>query len=346
MISYFLRLHDDDYGAAPVGFKECTKDPKPYHDLNYPGVKFWDLPGIGTPSYPNLETYRQKVELDKYQTFLVFASGRFTANDKMLVNYIRKQGKSFLFIRTKIDENVRAEKRKKSFSEAAMLQKIRDNCKVNLVDDDGNPISSDDDIFLISNHYPEKWDFSRLAQAILDALPRYQRQALTLSLSNLTSMSKDILKRKVDVLKGRMVLVAGLSAVVAAVPIPELAIVVDAVLIFNEVQKYITQLGIPVEGSGIFNVLSPVTQQEIVAVRLQFSSMAGFRLLFANQVTKSAAVEEIARFTPVVGSVIAGSVSFGCTIVFLRGCLEKIEKLALAVVEEANQRSVDSLDRE
>ena len=58
------------------------------------------------------------------------------------------------------------------------------------------------------------------------------------------------------------------------------------------------------------------------------------------------AAEEIARFIPVVGSVVAGTLSFGCTILFLRSCLNKIEKVALAVLEEANQRSVDNLDYE
>ena len=150
---------------------------------------------VGTPNYPDLETYRQKVQLDKYHTFLILASHRFTEKHIILAREIKKQGKSFFFIRTKIDENVRAEIRKKSFSEAAVLQKIRRNCKENLVDEAGNPISSEDDIFLISNHDPDKWDFSRLTEAIH-----------ILSLNALISLSKGILKRKVEVLKRRMIL--------------------------------------------------------------------------------------------------------------------------------------------
>ena len=106
------------------------------------------------------------MQLDKYHTFLILASHRFTEKHIILAKEIKKQGKSFFFIRTKIDVDVRAEMRKKSFSEAAVLQKIRRNCKENLVDEAGNPISSEDDIFLISNHDPDKWDFSRLTEAI------------------------------------------------------------------------------------------------------------------------------------------------------------------------------------
>ncbi|XP_022785830.1 T-cell-specific guanine nucleotide triphosphate-binding protein 1-like [Stylophora pistillata] len=174
-------LDDDADGAAPVDVIECTKEPTSFNHPKNPKIKFWDLPGIGTPMYPDLETYRDKVQLGKYHTFLIFSSSRFTENDIILAKEIKKQGKSFFFIRTKIDENVRAEKRKKSFSEAAMLQKFRRNCMENLVDEAGKPICSEDHIFLISNHHPGKWDFGRLTRAILDALPRYRRETLNLS---------------------------------------------------------------------------------------------------------------------------------------------------------------------
>ena len=151
----------------------------------------------------------------------------------------QETGEALFFIRTKIDEDVRAEMRKKSFSEAAMLQKIRRNCIENLVNGVGNPISSEDEIFLIRNHHPDKWDFVRLTEAILDALLRYKRETLTMSLNTLTSLSKGILKRKVAIFKGRMILVAGLSAGAAAAPVPGLSIAVDAVLIFKEIREWI-----------------------------------------------------------------------------------------------------------
>ena len=259
---------------------------------------------------------------------------------------IKKQEKSFFFIRTKIDEAVRAEKRKKSFNEYEVLLKIRRNCTENLVDEAGNPISGENDIFLISNHDPEKWDFSRLTEAILDALPRYKREALTMSLNALTSLSKDILKRKVQIFYGRMILVAAASGGVAAIPVPGLSIAVDAALIFSEIREYIAQLGIPLEGSKIFEAVSFVTQKAIVDMHLTFSTKAGILSLFAREAATGVAAEEITRFIPVVGSVVASTLSFGCTILFLRSCLKKIEKVALVVLEEANQRSVDNLDHE
>ena len=60
----------------------------------------------------------------------------------------------------------------------------------------------DNDVFLISNLEPAKWDFGRLTEAILDGLPDRLKESLTFSLDLMTTQSKDILKRKTDALRG------------------------------------------------------------------------------------------------------------------------------------------------
>lgn len=171
-------LCDDDYGAAPFDIVDCAKAPTCYNYPADPNIKFWELPGIENPYFTDLETYRYKVQLDKYDTFLIFSCHRVTKSGRELVIEIRKNGKSFFFIRTKVDEVIRAEKRKRSFSEAAVLEKIQCDCLVNL---GGESICREEDIFLISSHHPDKWDFNRLAQAIQDEVQRYQRETIAFS---------------------------------------------------------------------------------------------------------------------------------------------------------------------
>ena len=291
-----------------------------------------------------METYRKKTQFDKYDTFLIFSCTRFTKNDVMLAQEIRKQGKSFFFIRTKIDVDYLAEKRKKSFNEADMLREIRINCFENLAEEGYNLISGEDNIFLISNHYPRKWDFDRLTRAILDALPRYQRESLTLSLNALTSLSREILKRKVEIFRGRMWLVAGASAAVAFVPIPGLSYGVDIALVTYEINQYLAQLGIPKEGSQIFEILGDATKKQVVSLYLNFASAAGIASFLGRGASSVVAAEEVARFIPYIGSVIAGSLSFAGTFAVLRVALDRIEVVALAVLEDAAQRSVDDFD--
>ncbi|XP_046850206.1 serine/threonine-protein kinase/endoribonuclease IRE1-like [Xenia sp. Carnegie-2017] len=168
------------------------------HPTN-PKIIFWDLPGIGRPNYPDLPTYCEKVNWEKYDTFLIFTRGRFTENDLILAKKIISIDKSFFFIRTHIDVDYNNEKRKKAFKEEEMLKKIRTDCWKNF--QGVRHGLNEDKVFLISNHHPTKWDFARLTQSILDVLPFRQRECLTLSLGVQTSPSTDILNRKADVLR-------------------------------------------------------------------------------------------------------------------------------------------------
>ena len=128
----------------------------------------------------------------------MLTASRFTQNDLLLAKTVTDMKKSFFLVRTKIDVDVQGEKRKRAFKEDVTLSDIRKKSLENLKD----LIANDENVFLISRHKPNKWDFARLTEAILDSLPLRQRETLTLSLDLLTTQSKDILKRKTDVLRG------------------------------------------------------------------------------------------------------------------------------------------------
>jgi hypothetical protein len=189
-----FRLKKNDDGAAKVGVVEATTEPTEYQHPRNEKIIFVDLPGIGTPGYPDLETYCKKVDLEKYDTFLIFSATRFTQNDLVLAKKVKSIGKSFFFIRTKIDVDCTPHNGE-TINEEEILEQIRNNCMIYVK----GLISSERNIFLISNYHKDKWDFDRLIEAISDALPVIQRECLTLSLSNVT---RECLKRKVKIFKG------------------------------------------------------------------------------------------------------------------------------------------------
>ena len=265
--------------------------------------------------------------------FLIFTVNRFTENDLKLAREIKSIGKNFFFVRTKIDVDVQAEGRKRSFNEKGLLDKIRADCSNNL----GDLLNSQKDIFLISNHFPEKWDFSRLTTAILDALPRCQRESLTLTL---TRLSANIVKQKVDILKGRTWMVATASAAAAVVPVPGLSIVVDSALILHEISCYRSQLCLPGLGTSDFLKLSVATQGRIREVSIQ--STAQLYAYLAPYALESS-IEEYVRFVPFVGSALAGGLSFAATFSALRGCLQKVEEASLAVIKESAEKGSEDL---
>ena len=192
---FFCRLKDDDDDAAEVGVVETTTEPTEYQHPDNEKISFVDLPGIGTPNYPDLLTYCTKVGLEDYDTFLIFTATRFTQNDLDLAKKVKSIGKSFFLIRTKIDVDCRPMEGK-TVNEAEILEGIRNNCMHHVKD----LISNERNIFLISNYDTEKWDFDRLIEAISETLPVLQRECLTLSLSNVT---RECLKRKAKIFKGK-----------------------------------------------------------------------------------------------------------------------------------------------
>ena len=196
VITFFCRMTDEDLGAAKAGLNETTKEPMKFTHPDNPMISFVDLPGIGTPNYPNLQTYLEKIPFSNYDTFLIFTANRFTENDLQLAKKVKSLGKSFFLIRTMIDVVLMAKTGKASIKEEEMLEEMRKFLKDNVED----LITHEKEIFLISNYDKDKWDFDRLIEAISDSLSLRQKECLILSLSNVT---RECLKRKVRIFKGK-----------------------------------------------------------------------------------------------------------------------------------------------
>ena len=222
-----------------------------------------------------------------------------------------------------------------------MLTKIRRDCLESL----GDLLSNEQDIFLISNHEPENWEFARLAEAILDAVKRCQREALTknqresitLSLDRVITRSlKETFERKVDVLRARMWKVAALSGAAAAIPVPGLSFALDTGLVLKELIFYRTQLGLPEAGSAEYAKLH-LSDGRSIAAQL--------RVLLAPYAAE-AAVEEVTRYVPVVGLVTASCMSFVAMYFALSKLLTNVEEAAKLVLKEAAAKTTADLELE
>ena len=186
----------DKKSAAPTGITETTRIPAPFKYPASPNIRFWDLPGIGTPNYPDLETFCREVAIETYDTFIIICSKRFTNYDLLLAEKVQSMGKSFFFVRTKIDEDMRSERRKnsKDFNEENTLKMVRKDCIENL---QGSNFDAEK-IFLISSYETERWDFDRLQKAIIDHLPSKQKESLILSMR---SRSRNMVSEKIETLR-------------------------------------------------------------------------------------------------------------------------------------------------
>ena len=121
----------------------------------------------------------------------------------------------------------------------------------------------------------------------------------------------------------------------ALIPVPGVSIAADLILLKHEVDLYKSQLGLPEENSYKFRRMTPEVRKKLQKFCMTSAVQIG-NLIAAYGA--SSAVEEVARYIPFVGSVIAGSISFSSTYYFLKRCLSELESAALEFMDEINTR--------
>ncbi|XP_060782167.1 interferon-inducible GTPase 5-like [Neoarius graeffei] len=337
-INAFRGLGDEDEGSAETGVVETTTKATPYPHPKFPNVKLWDLPGIGTPRF-KADEYLEEVQFEQYDFFIIIAADRFRECHTNLATEIVKMKKKFYFVRSKIDSNIEAEQRKKTFNKEKTLNAIRDNC-IKGLEEIGLKSPA---VFLISCFELSLYDFNRLEETMERELPQHKRDVLMLALPNITL---EINERKKAALQSKIWKVALISAGVAAVPIPGLSISVDVSFLVSELRKYYNAFSLDPdslqklsERSGkpvdeLKSVLKSPLNQEItkdLIIKLLTSS---------SLVVLESAVEYWLGLIPVLGSVAAGSLSFATVYFILKRCLNELAEDAHNVLMTALQTAV------
>ncbi|XP_057196152.1 uncharacterized protein irgq1 [Triplophysa rosa] len=170
LINVFLGLSPDDVGAAQAGVVETTMKATMYQHPNFPQVRLWDLPGMGTPSF-NSKSYVKAMNLESYDMFIVVISERVRENNMLLVDTISQQKKPFYVIRTKIDNDMRSQRRKRNFSEANALNKMKEDCEKYLKEK-----NLDNPVFLVSAHEPLNYEMPRLMDTFKNEVPQIRAE--------------------------------------------------------------------------------------------------------------------------------------------------------------------------
>ncbi|CAM5124899.1 unnamed protein product [Natator depressus] len=262
-VNAMLELADDDEGAAEVGIIEKTMEPIAYPHPTLPNVKMWDLPGIGTPSF-RPDSYLQQVSFARYDFFIIVTSKRFRSCDADLAQEIQKMGKKFYFVRSKVDEDLRNESRKRNYDRETTLQTIRDDCVERLK----TAGVSSPQVFLISRWEFDQYDSPQLQETLANELDSHKRHVFLLALPNI---SEPILVKKKEALKSQIWKRALKSCVIAAVPIPHLSVSCDIDILVESMIEYCKVFGLDEESLVKLSkqVRKPVSQlKEVIKTPL------------------------------------------------------------------------------
>ncbi|XP_039368049.1 interferon-inducible GTPase 5-like [Mauremys reevesii] len=328
-------LGDEDKEAAETGVVETTKEPKRYQHFKYPNVIFWDLPGIGTPDF-RPDTYLEQVTFNRYDFFIVIASERFRANHAKLAQEIRRMGKKFYFVRSKVDLDIYNEKEKKNFDEEKTLDKMRNDCIKHLCREG----MSSPKVFLVSSREFQKYDSPKLQKKLLKELGSHKKHVFLLALPNL---SKPILEKKKKALQRQIWKQALKSCTIAAVPLPALSVKCDVGILVKNMREYCESFGL--DDISLYALASQV--------RKPVAELKGvIKCPLAKNISKETAEEQLTKaagkglilakhfisMIPVAGTIFAAERSFTVTYRMLNSFLDDVAEDAQRVLIKALER--------
>ncbi|XP_032659141.1 interferon-inducible GTPase 5-like [Chelonoidis abingdonii] len=328
-VNAFRGLADDDIGAAKVGMVETTEWSIVYSHPEYSNVFLWDLPGIGTPNFQSVEHKRTDTYLSGYDFFLIVTATRFRKIHANLARKIQENAKKFYFVRSKVDQDLGAEKRKPNYSEARTLWQIRENCQAHLQKAGVN----DPQVFLLSNWESNKYDFPLLKES----LDKELRHAM---LQKLLDISCWTLQEKKTAMQKTTWKPATLSGGPGAIPLPGLSLVADMAVLMDCMRDYCKDFGLNSDSLSALAEQVGKREEDLKAViRSPLATEITIDLvlkLLEKCVGKGVTyLTYFAWSVPVVGSLFSGHVSFGTTVFMLDNFISDLAEDAQRVLVKA-----------
>ncbi|XP_062911486.1 interferon-inducible GTPase 5-like [Mobula hypostoma] len=335
LINALLGLDENEEGAAPTGgITETTMEITRYPHPTLPNVQYYDFPGLNTPKFP-VKKFMKETNFSQYDLGIIVTAVRFTENDKLLAEALKKAGKPFYLVRSKIDETVRAESRKKGYNQEDMFRKVREYC-ISSLRAAGIQNTS---VFLYSAFNLDEFDFPEFREAVVHSLSETQKNLFITALPN---TSEAAIEEKREALRPFIQMLSAVSGGIGAVPIPGLSLACDLVLIISGILLIRKILGLD-EAS-----LSKLAQRVGTSVtdlwrgtehNWVFGEITREQVLLLIQRCTVAMALTIAEpfldFVPILGSIFGATSSFAVTLMMLNNSLDTMVETAKIVLQNA-----------
>ncbi|XP_063056012.1 uncharacterized protein LOC134449834 [Engraulis encrasicolus] len=334
-------VRDDDEGSAATGVTETTMTPLMYPHPTMPNVQIWDLPGIGSPKF-KAKQYLKDVKFKTYDFFIIITSERFKENDIMLAKEIKRKKKLFYFVRSKIDNDIRSEMKKKNFDKQEVLQRIREDCKLNLQK------VGDPKVFLVSSCDLSDYDFQLLIDTLETELPMHKRLAL---LQSLPVCSLAMIDKKKKALARLIWLIAFGSSTIAMAPVPGLSFACDLGIMIAYFRRCLQALGLDdrslsVLGERVNKTVEELKQPMTSRFKDGVSRKVVIKLFGSAEMGAAMTIEYILSTIPIAGTLAAGGISFGTIFHMLNKGLREMTADAKAVLTSAGLEAAGDGERE
>lgn len=339
-VNMVRNMHPGDEGSAPVGEEGTSTEPTAFpHPFNSK-VIFWDFPAHGTPFFSK-ENCMKVINAEDFDFYFVLFDRRLRSHDGWLTEILSKKKKPLFFVRTKFDKAV----------EEQCATHTEDEVHGDIVKDAQRSLKALNlhhrPIYVISNLEPERFEFPKLMDEVLLALPSHKVQAMVFTLGN---MCGSFIAQKKKCLKSRIWKAASMSAVGGAIPIQGTDIVVDTAVLVMEIDFYLKQLGLDDEsirqlaestGTTVKYYTDAITKGKEVCLTRDFVS-SGVKAYIRERASGRDYPKEFDKFLPVVDSIIQAGSSFGAAYYVLDKVIEDLSTDAYRVLERVARRQAEN----
>lgn len=289
-------------------------------EYEWNNIIFVDLPGYGTAKFPK-SGFLKEFKIEEFDLILCVYTGKLNETDIDFFKQMKASGKTCLFVYSKHDAL-----KDKTKTKNELMQEVQHNFNMQL--------AVNEKLYFTSSI--EDYGFDELSTAIASKLDKSKQERW---IRGAKAHSEEDLKKKLVEAEMLLISYAGVSAGSAVIPIPGVGVAADiAVLmtLFSQIKKIfgLTEAKID-KYKDLLPKIAPLADNVI-----KYATEKGIALLL-KQFAGGEIIKEIAKYIPLVGSVIAASAGFAITYQAGKSYMNDCYKVAEEILKsELNDRKI------
>ncbi len=306
--------------VAKVGARnDITQEESSYQ---WSGLYLVDLPGYGTKMFP-ANTYFEKFDILKFDFFLcVFSGARLKEDDIDFFKRLKELGKSCLFICNQAD---------RLWQDDCTVDELKGHIVANVE----KQVGIKESIYFTS--CKDKEGLGALTEGIYELLGDINSAKQEMWAKSAKAYSTKFLDEKKRACNKFVSLAAGASAANGLNPIPGVDIAVDLGIVVSLFTKLRLYYGLTDTRLTAIQVAVPAVAPLVKNV-IQYAAKDGV-LFLLNKYAGKVVVKQFSKYVPIVGQLLASSVSFTLTTTVGNIYLNDCHKIAEAILEtEINKK--------
>ena len=277
------------------------------------GLQFVDLPGYDTKRFPR-ETFFRNFNIESFDLFLCIFSGKLHDADCQFFNELDKIGKVCIFVRNKHDE---------LWQEGKTTEELEKEIENDLYKQINKKAK------LIFTSCRKSTGFDELNKEIGINLDPAKHERWY---SGAKAYSQEFLARKKEASAVYVHLSAASSAANGFNPILGLDMAIDVGIIQALFLKIRDNYGLDFEKLALIKASGLTALTPVINNIIQYASKEGILALFKEFASRQVA-KQVAKVIPFVGPIIAGTISYGVTVLVGNNYVDECHQVASEILE-------------